>query len=58
MNKKTGWGIWASMLALCGFAADCGLQQEGNTEQSSNTMSQPAATAPAATPIDLQPRRP
>jgi len=45
MNKKTGWGIWASMLALCGLLLTAACNKKENTEQSSNTMSQPAATA-------------
>jgi len=40
------------MLALCGLLLTAACNKKENTEQSSNTMSQPAATAPAATPID------
>jgi len=53
MNKKTGWRIiFVSMLALCALLLTVAGNKKENTEQSSNTMSQPAATAPAATPID------
>jgi len=53
MNKKTGWRIiFVSMLALCALLLTVACNKKENTEQSSNTMSQPAATAPAATPID------
>jgi len=51
MNKKTGWMIAVSMLALCALllTAACNIKEE----QPANTMSQPAAApAPAATPID------
>jgi plastocyanin len=52
MNKKTGWRILVGTLALCGMLATAACNKKENTEQSSNNMSQPAATAPAATPID------
>jgi plastocyanin len=53
MNKKTGWRmIFVSTLALCALLLTVACNKKENSEQSSNTMSQPAATAPAATPID------
>src|ERR1019366_3034863 len=52
MNKKTTWMITLSILALCALLLTAACNKQSNTEQSSNTMSQPAATAPAATPID------
>jgi len=50
MHKKTSWMISVSMFALCGLLllAACNKKEE----QPSNTMSQTAAPAPAATPID------
>jgi plastocyanin len=51
MNKKTGWaGITVSMLALCALLvlAACSKKEEAP----SPTAEQPAASAPAATPID------
>jgi plastocyanin len=53
MNKKTGWKLVSvSTLALCVLLLVVACNKKENTEQSSNTASQPAATAPAATPID------
>ena len=52
MNKKTSWMISVSMLALCALLLTTACSKKENTEQSSNNMSQTAATAPAATPID------
>src|SRR5271169_3739234 len=52
MNKKTGSWMMAVNLALFGLLLLTACNKKENTEQSSNTMSQPAATAPAATPID------
>jgi plastocyanin len=52
MNKKTSWMISVSMLALCALLLATACSKKENTEQSSNNMSQTAATAPAATPID------
>src|SRR3984957_5035316 len=52
MNKNTGWRILFGTLALCGLLATASCNKKENTEQSSNNMSQAAATAPAATPID------
>jgi plastocyanin len=51
MNKKPSWRmISISMLALCALllTASCNKKEE----QPANTMSQPAASAPAASPID------
>src|ERR1017187_6583237 len=51
MNKKTSWRmISVSLLAALLLATACNKQE--NTEQSNNKMSQTAATAPAAAPID------
>src|SRR6202035_5665384 len=53
MNKKTSWRmISASTLALCALLLTMACNKQSNTEQSNNNMSQTAATAPAATPID------
>jgi len=52
MNKKTSWMISVSMLALCSMLLTTACSKKENTEQSSNNMSQPAATAPATAPID------
>src|ERR1700726_3328435 len=52
MNKKTSWMISVSMLALCALLLTTACSKKENTEQSSNNMSESAATAPAATPID------
>jgi plastocyanin len=53
MNKKTGWRmIFVSTLALCALLLNVACNKKESTEQPSNAMSQPAATAPAATPID------
>jgi plastocyanin len=51
MNKKTGWTITATMLAICALLllAACSKKED----QSNNTAAeQQAAPAPAATPID------
>jgi len=52
MNKKTGWTIiTAGLLALCALLVLAGCNKK--EEQPANTMAgQPAASAPAATPID------
>jgi len=53
MNKKTAWAkTTVSFLALCALLTTAACSKKENTEQSSNNMSEPAATAPAATPID------
>jgi plastocyanin len=52
MNTKNGWKLSIGALALSGLLLTAACNKKENTEQSSNTMSQPAATAPAATPID------
>jgi hypothetical protein len=53
MEKKTSWRmISVSMIALVALLLTVACNKKENTEQSSNTMSQPAATAPSATPID------
>src|SRR4029077_7485559 len=51
MNKKSSWRFSASTLALCGLlllTVACSKKEE----QPANTMSQSAAPAPAAAPID------
>ena len=52
MNKKTSWMISVSALALCALLLTTACSKKENTEQSTNSMSQSAAPAPAATPID------
>ena len=52
MNKKTSWRIAVSLLAFCALLLTVACNKQSNTEQSNNNMSQTAATAPAATPID------
>jgi plastocyanin len=52
MNKKPFWMISVSVLALCALLLNVACNKQSNTEQSNNNMSQTAATAPAATPID------
>jgi len=52
MNKKSWRMVSVGTLALCGLLLTVACNKKENTEQSSNNMSQTAATAPAATPID------
>jgi plastocyanin len=52
MNKNSWRVEWVSMLALCALLVTVACNKQSNTEQSNNNMSQTAATAPAATPID------
>src|SRR6202161_4598623 len=52
MNKKRWRMVWVSVLASCGVLLTMACNKQSNTEQSNNNMSQTAATAPAATPID------
>jgi len=52
MSKKTGCTISVAMLALCALLFMGACSKKENTEQSNNTAEQPAAQAPAATPID------
>ena len=49
MNKKTGWKLVSvSTLALCVLLLTAACNKKENTEQSSNKMSQPAATRPGS----------
>jgi plastocyanin len=52
MNKKSWRVVSVSTLALCALLLTVACNKQSNTEQSNNNMSQTAATAPAATPID------
>jgi plastocyanin len=53
MNKETGWiKMTVSMLALCALLVLAGCSKKEEAPASSPTADQPAASAPAATPID------
>jgi plastocyanin len=51
MNKKTGWAITVSVLALCALLALAACSKKEETPAASPAAEQPAAAAPA-TPID------
>jgi|SRR5580658_3262529 plastocyanin len=52
MNKKSSRMISVSVLALCALLLAVACNKKEEPEQSGSTMSQSAAPAPAATPID------
>jgi len=52
MNKKPGWAITFSMLALCALLVLAACSKKEEAPAASPMAEQPAAAAPAATPID------
>ena len=52
MNKKTGWRIVVSVLALCALLAMAACSKKEEAPAASPMADQPAMSAPAATPID------